>query len=130
MPRIRPGHVNAVRGVTLWMIRAIAAFLVLYGVYLILARVVFSFFGGGLSSLSVHMRVGEDHGIVRGVPMFLIGITLVLTSRKLVRWIVAVPDAGCPGCRYAGTVSGGRCPECGLEGLEPIAGGAPDQPGG
>ncbi len=125
MPRIRPGHVNAVRGVTLWVIRAIAAFFVLYGVYLILARFVFSFFGGGLDGMFAHMGVGADHGIVRGVPMLLVGIVLVLTSKKLVRWIIAVPEEGCPRCRYAGTPSGGRCPECGLEGLDPIAGEAP-----
>lgn len=120
MPRIRPGHVNAVRGVTLWVIRVIAAFFVLYGVYLILARFVFAFFGS--SGLMAHMRVGEDHGIVRGVPMLLVGIVLVLTSKKLVRWIIVVPEEGCPRCGYAGTPSGGRCPECGLEGLDPIAG--------
>lgn len=123
MPRIRPGQVNTVRGVTLWVIRAIAAFFVLYGVYLILARFVFAFFGSG--GLMVHMRIGEDHGIVRGVPMLLVGIVLVLTSKKLVRWIIAVPEEGCPRCGYAGTTSGGRCPECGLEGLDPIAGETP-----
>lgn len=124
MPRIRPGHVNAVRGVTLWAIRAIAAFLVLYGVFLIMARIVFVFFGGGPGGLTAHMGVGADHGLVRGVPMLIVGLTLVSTSRKLVRWIIAMPDQGCPKCRYAGTANGGRCPECGLDGLEPITGNA------
>ena len=128
MPRIRPGHVNAVRGVSLWVIRAIAAFLVLYGVFLILARVVFAFIGGGVGGLTAYMSIGSDHGLVRGVPMLIIGLTLVFTSRKLVRWIVTVPEAGCPKCGYAGTVTGGRCPECGLEGLEPIVDERPTRP--
>jgi len=128
MPRIRPGHVNAVRGVALWVVRAVAAFLVLDGLFLIMARVVFAFLGGGVGGLTAYMSIGSDHGLVRGVPMLMVGLTLIFTGRKLVQWIVTVPEAGCPKCGYAGTLSGGRCPECGLEGLEPIARETPTKP--
>lgn len=120
MARIAPSQVNTVRGVSLWVLRAFGAFLVGYGAFLVLGRLVYAFVIGGNGALRAHMSVGSDHGLVRGIPMLFLGVGLMLAGRKIARWVIAMPEQGCPRCRYLGTTSGGTCPECGLTGLEPM----------
>jgi len=128
---ILPRHILMVRAVMLWLIRVVAVFLILLGGYLILARVIFAFFVGdgiaagsgaivasGIQGLKAHIGIGADHGLVRGVPMLGVGVILALTSKSLVRWVVAMPELGCPRCGYAGSGRPGICPECGLDDLE------------
>ncbi|MCA9272220.1 MAG: hypothetical protein KDA31_04155 [Phycisphaerales bacterium] len=131
MQRPLTSRTIGVRAVVFWAIRAVGVALVCYGTFLILARLVFGLFlspdyaRGVFGGVKIWMGIAEDHGWVRGWPMLTVGGVLCLASRPLSRWIIAMPDQGCPRCGYAGTVSGGRCPECGLEGLQPIAGDAP-----
>jgi hypothetical protein len=117
-----------VRGIALWVIRATGLTLLAYGAYLILARLVFGLYLspdvslGLLRGVKVWQGIAEDHGWVRGWPMVAVGGALSLASRSLARWIVAVPDTGCPRCGHDATTARGICPECGLAGLEPTPG--------
>ena len=122
MTLLGAARVNAVRAVVLWAMRLIAAWAVLYGAFLIGGRLVWatlnvvgnvgrSFF----EQLPVYASgVGQDHGIVRGVPMIVVGVVLAACSRRLVRWVIAAPDTDCPRCAFSGPGADGRCPECGL----------------
>lgn len=108
--------IGQVRGVVLWVIRGVGVCLLGYGVFLVGSRLMFGVVGPGdvVSAWRVWDGIGAEHGVYRGVPMLAIGLALALASRPLARWIVCVPDAGCPGCGYAGgSVPGAPCPECG-----------------
>jgi len=134
MVTICPKHIQVVRTVLLWLIRMVAVILILYGGYLIFARLFYAFFIGdgitagpgaivatGIQGLKANIGIGSDHGLVRGVPMLIIGIVLAFLSRRLARWVVAMPELGCPRCGYAGSGRPGKCPECGLDGVGPDA---------
>ena len=118
---IRPRHILTIRAVALWSFRLVAAILIGYGGFLIAARLFFRLFLGGPNGMFTYMGVGADHGLVRGVPMLTIGIVLAFLSRRLVRWVVAMPELGCPRCGYAGSGRPGKCPECGLDDVGPDA---------
>ncbi|RMH30875.1 MAG: hypothetical protein D6692_00995 [Planctomycetota bacterium] len=108
--------IGQVRGVALWVIRSAGVCLLGYGVFLVGSRLMFGVVGPGdvVSAWRVWDGIGAEHGVYRGGPMMAIGLALALASRPLARWIVCVPDAGCPGCGYAGgSVPGTPCPECG-----------------
>ncbi|RNC80666.1 MAG: hypothetical protein ED559_02345 [Phycisphaera sp.] len=124
MPKpIRSQNVLATRAVTLWVLRAVSIFLMVYGVFLVLARITHGLIQrDGWVSMTAYMGVGSDHGIVRGFPMALAGVVLALLSRKLSRWIVAVPESGCVRCSYPRLGKPGICPECGYDDGEPSAG--------
>lgn len=116
---IRSQKVLAVRAVVLWAIRAISAFLMVYGAFLVLARVTHGIIlGGGWIQMTAYMGVGQDHGMVRGIPMVLAGVAIALLSKKIARWIVAVPESGCVRCAYPGLGQPGICPECGYNDSE------------
>lgn len=114
---IRSQKVLAVRGVVLWAIRAISAFLMVYGAFLVLARGIFGLLHGW-RQMTAYMGVGQDHGLVRGIPMILAGVAIALLSKKIARWIVAVPESGCVRCAYPGLGQPGICPECGYNDSE------------
>ncbi len=114
-------RVLRVRAIALWTVRAVAVVLVCYGVYLILARLVFAFVvspNPGFSNVQMWMGTAEDHGWVRGWPMVGVGLTLALLSRRLTRWMIGVPDSGCPCCGYSDRAPR-VCSECGLDHGEP-----------
>ena len=124
MLRISPTDVLGARALLTWVLRLVAAFLVIYGAFLVLARVTYASLisvsnPGFLDRIRVWEGVGQDHGWVRGWPMLIVGLALAFTAVPLARWIIRVPDSGCPGCQYAGTRGkAGRCPECGLDGID------------
>ncbi len=114
MAAMQGGRIHLARAVALWAVRGVAAALVLYGAYLVMARLVFAAMSGGLSGAwQVWTGVGEDHGVVRGVPMVVCGLALAFSSRWVVRWMMVAPGAGCVRCGYATGPGDERCPECG-----------------
>ena len=118
-PMISPRNVHETRAVVGWVLRLVGYGLVLYGVYLVGARLAFALIGNRDfdSALQVWDGIGEDHGVFRGLPMVAVGLVMALTARWVARWAIGVPEKGCPGCGYAGAERG-TCPECGLDGLE------------
>lgn len=99
----------------LWTIRLVAALLIGAGLYLVVNRLFFGLLIGNLRIGWTHYQgVGEGHFFAHGLAMLAIGIPLAILSRRAARWIVAMPDAGCPACGYTGERdAAGRCPECG-----------------
>lgn len=121
MPTLTPTTVNAARAVTAWMLRGSGVALLAVGGYLFLKRLLFAIgMGpGGLDHIfRVYMEVGEGMSTYRGLAMLTVGAVLAVFARRIARWVVSVPDRGCPACGYAGAV-GDKCPECGLRGVEP-----------
>ncbi len=112
---IQPRHIHEIRAVSLWGVRLLAAGLIVYGCYLVSARLLFGLIGNGdlTFAFRVWNGIGSDHGVYRGVPMIGVGVFLAVTGPRLVRWIITCPESGCPRCGYPGT---GKCPECGLDG--------------
>lgn len=117
--RLTPSSVLAVRAVVLWVLRGVSVWLVAWGVFQVGARVVFGAMSRGpTGAWQVWSDIGQEHGIVRGVPLVVVGVVLGASSRRLARWIVRPAEVGCPACGYASPGPGGRCPECGLPGLD------------
>ena len=117
---VTPGRVQSVRAVVTWALRLTGLGPVLYAGFQIGARATFAVFTGGdvWQNLEAHMDIGSEHGLFRGVPMLIVGVVLMVASRWAARWVVAMPERGCPRCGYAGSVVDGVCPECGQRGVE------------
>lgn len=128
MAQPTPGTVTAARSIVAWAIRAAAVVLLAVGGYLFLKKLLFAL-GNGPGGVEAMFRVFEDIGegqsTYRGVAMLLVGTALAVFARKIARWVVSMPDPGCPQCGYAGAGTD-TCPECGLRGL---AGGGAREPG-
>ncbi|MEO1007915.1 MAG: hypothetical protein AAFX79_05070 [Planctomycetota bacterium] len=109
-------RVRTTRAAVLWGLRLLAVLLLVAGGYLVLARLAFGLMLGKLSlGWNIYVGVGEGHSMSHGVAMLAVGAALAATAGILSRWIVAVPDVGCPRCRYTGeSTAEGLCPECGL----------------
>jgi hypothetical protein len=112
---MRSGTVHGVRAVVLWLVRAAGVALILFGVYLVGARLAFAVLGTGrvTQAWGNWMGLGEDHGVFRGLPMIAVGVVLASGSRRLATWIVAAPGSGCPRCGYETSATPGPCAECG-----------------
>ncbi len=111
---IHTRHIHEIRAVCLWITRLLALGLIVYGCYLISARLLFALLGSGDISLAYKSWTGNgsDHGVFRGLPIIGVGTFLAFAGPRLVRWIITVPELGCPRCGYPGS---GTCPECGLD---------------
>lgn len=112
---LTPGSIHAARWLIVLLLRAAGLLLMSVGLYLAIKKIAFAMGSGtGMEMLEVWTGVGEEHSLYRGVAMFAVGLILALLSRPLARWIVRVPDDGCPRCLYARPEGGAdRCPECG-----------------
>lgn len=113
-----PREIHHARGGILLFARAVAASLVVLGLYLFLKRVLFGVLSGpGLAQMMrTWDNVGEEHSFYRGVAMIAVGTALGVLSDQLARWIVPVRPYACPACGY-GPATGeevNRCSECGL----------------
>jgi len=107
--------IHASRALLTWLIRATAVAMIAVGLYWIGARLVFALLGNGdlISAFKVWSGVGSEHGIFRGLPLTLIGAVLATASRRIARWVITVPESGCPSCAYARpSDAAGPCPEC------------------
>lgn len=105
--------VHAWRAAVTWGVRAPSALAVAVGAYLLIKKVAFGMGTGDLATIyNIFEGVGEGHDTYKGLALVVVGVTCGLLSRRIARWIVTVPDAGCPGCGYARLV-GDACPECG-----------------
>lgn len=119
MPEITPRSITAARAAVTWAARAAAAVLLAWGGYLFLKKLFFALGqgpGGFDHMFRVYTEIGEGHSTYRGMAAIMIGAALAVLSRRLARWIIAMPETGCPTCGYAGS-SSDTCPECGLRGL-------------
>ncbi|MBK7404185.1 MAG: hypothetical protein IPJ41_06020 [Phycisphaerales bacterium] len=119
MPKITPVAVNSWRALAVWAIRAAALSLLATGAYLFLKKLFFAIgFGpGGFEHMfRVFTEVGEQQSTYRGLSMLAVGSALALGAKHIARWIIALPDEGCPRCGYAGPVND-TCPECGQVGV-------------
>jgi hypothetical protein len=116
MPGLTPARVNASRTILVWILRATAVVLLAAGGYLFLKKVLFGL-GSGVDFIEMTFQVwedvGEQHSTYRGLAMIAVGAALAFGARRIARWVVCVPEAGCPRCGYSGTVTD-TCPECGL----------------
>jgi hypothetical protein len=112
---ISPSHVNRCRGWVLWALRIIAVSLVAVGVYLCLKRI---FLAVGTGSWSMATQVwegaGETASFYRGTAMLVVGGAMAGLSRRVSRWIIAMPPDGCPRCGHPRSPGALRCQECGL----------------
>lgn len=114
-----PSRLLAIRGTALWATRLVGLLLVGWGLYLVMARLVFAWFlspksdSGFFGGVKVWMGIAEEHGWVRGWPMVILGVAICVASRRLVRWLIAMPDDGCPRCRHEVSARAPRCTECG-----------------
>ncbi|MFG0304826.1 MAG: hypothetical protein ACF8Q5_01290 [Phycisphaerales bacterium JB040] len=124
MPRLTPDTTRAARTVTLWSLRLIGVWLISWGLFQIVSRLInaLSFMltgstGSLLQNLSVIHDSAGEHGFFRGTSALLIGIALALASRHLARWIIRPPSHGCLRCDHPLAESDhpvpARCPECG-----------------
>ncbi len=95
--------------------RGAAVALVAFGAYLALKRLLFAII---VSNFDAAFRnwvdIGEGHSASRGLAMIVIGVALGLASRRVARWAIVPPQAGCAGCGYP-EAAGGVCPECGMK---------------
>lgn len=123
---LAPSTVAAARTIALWMLRAIAAFLIIRGGYFVLQRLVFSLFAGQVPAWQNWQEVGNtSHRGSAGISMLIVGGALAFASGVISRWMTPVPAEGCPRCGYARDAPGddaaasddSRCPECGLRGV-------------
>lgn len=120
MPTLSPAKVNTVRAVAIWCLRGVSVWVCGYGAYLVLKMVLFgSGQGNPLYTAHTWMDIGEDHALYRGAAMICVGAALGAGSRRLVHWMIAVPECGCPRCGHDGAPTDDpRCSECGLRGVE------------
>jgi len=59
---------------------------------------------------------GWDDMFSYSIMFILPGVIILLLSRKLVHWLVPLPQPECPECRYSlKNLTKPRCPECGLD---------------
>jgi hypothetical protein len=108
----RPGMavVERARAMATWGIRAVALIMLASGAYFALNRIVFALFVADFqAAFRTWTEVGEGHSASRGVAL------LAALSRRIARWVIALPQAGCPGCGYPRADAAGVCPECGLD---------------
>jgi hypothetical protein len=107
--------VNLVRGVATWAVRAVSVGLMVFGAYLLLARVAWAL--GNTFSLQNFAFYSEPHEVGApfiGVSMLVVGTALGGLSAHIARWMIPVPPESCPRCGFA-EPTGARCSECGLE---------------
>lgn len=110
-------RIRKTRALVMWCVRLLGGVMVMLGAYLLIKQVVFGLMIDRMSTAwMIYRGIGEWHFGSHGVALVVVGLPLLLLSRSIARFVVAMPDAGCPGCRYTGERDGqGRCPECGVE---------------
>ncbi|MCW5775154.1 MAG: hypothetical protein KIS87_01735 [Phycisphaeraceae bacterium] len=122
MPRrsaIPPERINAVRAIGTLVVRAAAAWCLVFGAYLVLKKVLFAVgIGDPAHAFRIYMEDGDKQSTYRGLALIAVGAALALLSRRIGVWVVPVPTTGCPRCGYPTPDAEGRCPECGLPGFE------------
>lgn len=117
MKAVTPAEINMLRGVVVWVLRALATVLLAIGLYLVLKRVLFGLATGQLELIyNVWEGIGEGNSFYRGLAALMVGLAIAIGSERVSKWIIAVPPESCPRCGYeqprpAGTAV---CPECGL----------------
>lgn len=96
------------------VLRVIAGFLLLVGLYIFIGR--FSSAGMGYSgdmgaALQYHLWLF----VIEFVRWLAVPSALALLHRRIARWIIQVPKPSCPGCGYdISEDAPARCPECGM----------------
>jgi hypothetical protein len=100
--KMTTGTIHGVRAVVLWVVRLIGAVMVAWGAYLMTRWMLY----GLLWNLP-----DVWSGVQEGLPRIAIGGVLCVGGRWLARWMVPVPETGCPACGYE--TLPGVCPECG-----------------
>ncbi len=119
MLKLTPSEVNAARTLVAWALRAAAVILLALGSYLFLKKLLFGVGTGMLNmTFRIYQGVGEEHSTYRGLAMLLVGAALAILSRRIARWVIALPEQGCPCCGYTGAVND-TCPECGQKDVTP-----------
>ncbi|MGP1347578.1 MAG: hypothetical protein ACTS3F_13050 [Phycisphaerales bacterium] len=110
-------RIRSTRALVMWLVRVVGSAMVALGVYLLVKQLVFGLMVGHPSrAWQIYQGVGEWHIASHGAAAAVVGLPMVLLSRRIARFVVAMPDRGCPGCAYTGERDGnGKCPECGLE---------------
>lgn len=124
MPQMTSNTVHAARAVTLWSLRAVALWLIAWGLFQIGTRLNFAITAtvgqpgfDFLDAARAYTGIGEAHGWFRGLPTLALGIALAFCSARLAVWIIRPPQTGCVSCGHplAVTDEGSRatCTECG-----------------
>lgn len=123
MLRLKAHDIHSVRAVATWLARLAAVVLLVMGAYLALKRVLIAILTGDITMIHlVWEGAGDQQGFYRGIGMVAAGVAMALLSRKIARWVVVVPEEGCPRCGYAvDPATRGQCPECGYTDRAPGA---------
>ena len=112
MPPIAATRIHAARAIALWSLRLLAILITLLGLYRLLQRIAFWLITGEpKTAFDAWTGLGETHGAAVGVAAIITGLTLALTSRRLVQWAMPTPTTGCPHCNY--DTQSNTCEECG-----------------
>ena len=108
-------RIRLFRAITLWGLRLIGLAVLVRGIYLCVNRAVFGLSQGQISlGWNTFRGVGEGHLLAAGITASMIGLAMLLLARPLSRFVIAMPDRGCPACGHTGEVNKeGRCLECG-----------------
>jgi ribosomal protein S27AE len=114
--------VNAWRAGVAWCLRGAGVVCVGAGAYLVLKKLLFAVGTFQfLDALEIYEGIGEEHSFYRGAALVIVGAVLAGYSRRLARFVITLPETGCPRCGYAVGLAEGdratRCPECGMPGV-------------
>ncbi len=115
MPSIE--RIRKTRALVMWGVRLVGGVLLLLGLYLLVKQLAFGLMIGRMpTAWRYYSGVGNWHHGAHGAAALVVGLPLMVFSRWIARFVVAMPDRECPGCGYTGERDDkGRCPECGVE---------------
>jgi hypothetical protein len=117
---LSPSTVVSVRTIAVWILRILAFYLIVRGVYFMLQRLLLGALVGQPDMVwGVWQEIGNTtHRFSIGALMALFGIALALFNRTIAAWMIPAPVEGCPNCGFSrGDDDPTRCTECGLPGV-------------
>ncbi len=112
---MRSERVMDVRGVVVWVARAIGVAMVGAGVFVVLDRALPAVYMWRWDVAWASLKESQDgvRALPRATALWALGLALAAGSRAIARWVVVTPRQECPRCGYATGPDDVRCSECG-----------------